>query len=196
MKSVKEIQVVVIGGSAGVVEALRVLLRQLPPQVGWPVVVVQHLHRWQENRLTAVYQSHSALPVLEAEDKMPICPNHVYMAPPNYHLLINDDKTFALSVDPKVNFARPAIDVLFESAADVYATAVVGVLLTGANHDGVAGLQRIQQAGGLVIVQDPTTAVAKTMPQTALNSMTVDHQLTVPHIGQYLASLAQPMPQT
>ena len=196
MNSLREIEVVVIGGSAGVVEALRVLLRQLPPQVGWPVVVVQHLHRWQENRLTAVYQSHSALPILEADDKMPIQPNRVYLAPPNYHLLINDDKTFALSVDPKVNFARPAIDVLFESAADVYATAVVGVLLTGANQDGTAGLQRIQQAGGLVIVQDPTTAVAKTMPQTALNCMAVDHQLTVPHIGQYLASLAQPMPQT
>ncbi len=189
-ESARVVEVVVIGGSAGAVEALMLLLHQLPPQVGWPVVMVQHLHRWQENPITAVYQPHSALPVLEAEDKTPLRPDHIYFAPPNYHLLINDDHTFALSVDPKVNFARPSIDVLFESAADVYGANVVGILLTGANQDGVAGLARIKQSGGLVVVQDPHTAVAHTMPQAALDHVAVDYVLPVDQIGQQLAALA------
>lgn len=188
------VDVVVIGGSAGAVEALRTLLQELPARVGWPIVVVQHLHRWQENRLTAVYQTHAALPVSEAEDKLKLAPDHIYFAPPNYHLLINDDFSFALSIDRKVNFARPSIDVLFESAVDVYGRGVVGVLLTGANKDGVAGLDHIKKAGGMIMVQDPTTAVAQTMPQTAINTLAVDFVLSVPQLGQQLATFVRSKP--
>jgi two-component system, chemotaxis family, protein-glutamate methylesterase/glutaminase len=184
------VKLVVIGGSAGAVEALSLLLPQLPPRPGWPVVMVQHLHRWQENPITAVYQPHTALPVHEAEDKTPLQPNHIYFAPPNYHLLINDDATLALSIDPKVNFARPSIDVLFESAVDTYGGGVVGVLLTGANQDGTVGLKRIKQAGGIVLVQDPTTAVAPTMPQHAIDNLEVDFVLPVAQLGQQLATFA------
>jgi two-component system chemotaxis response regulator CheB len=127
------------------------------------------------------------MPIQEAKDKTTIRPGVIYVAPPNYHLLVEDDRTLALSIDPRVNFSRPAIDVLFESAVDVYAHHIIGVILTGGNHDGAHGLRRIKEAGGLTIVQDPKTAKAGMMPAAALAATAVDYVLPLPEIGALLA---------
>ena len=127
-----------------------------------------------------------ALEVKEAEEKEPVQPGYVYFAPANYHLLIEDDRSFALSIDEKVNYTRPSIDVLFESAADVYGSSLIGIILSGANNDGVAGMLRIKRSGGLVIVQDPDTADAPFMPKAVLEAISVDYKLAPRSIGHLL----------
>ncbi|MBN1876767.1 MAG: chemotaxis protein CheB, partial [Anaerolineae bacterium] len=138
-----EYQAIVIGVSAGGTTALKQLLPVFPRTYPLPLIIVQHLHPQQDKTLIELYNNLSALTVKEADEKEPIRPGYAYFAPPNYHLLIEDDKTFSLSIDEKVNYARPAIDVLFESAVDVYGPHLIGVILTGANNDGAAGLRRI-----------------------------------------------------
>ena len=184
-------EIVVIGVSAGALAALQIVLPALPVAYALPVVVVQHLHPWQENTLIFTYDEMCAVEVKEADEKESIRANCIYFAPPNYHLLIEDDRTFTLSIDPKVHFSRPAVDVLFESAVDVYGSGVVGVILTGANHDGAAGLQCIKRAGGLAVVQDPQTAVAAAMPQAAIDTTIVDYVLPLAEIGSFLATLGR-----
>ena len=175
-------QVVVIGVSAGGMAAMEELLPAFPATYPWPIVVVQHLHPVQDTSFIQRLNEKSALTVKEADEKEPLEAGHAYFAPPNYHLLIEDDQTFSLSVDEKVHYARPAIDVLFESAADVYGVGVFGVILTGANDDGAQGLRLIKERGGLAIVQDPATAQAPFMPQAALAATQVDHVLALPEI--------------
>jgi len=131
----------------------------------------------------------SALVVKEAEDKEPLVPCTVYLAPPNYHLLVEAQRHFSLSVDDPVLFSRPAIDVLFDSAADAFGPALVGLLLTGASEDGARGLARIQRAGGLALVQAPSTAAVRTMPEAALRLFSPDHVLPLDEIGPFLARL-------
>ena len=116
--------------------------------------------------------------------------NKIYIAPPNYHLLVEADRTFSLSIDEPVNYARPSIDVLFETAADVYKTNLIGVILTGANTDGSHGLKRIKETGGLSVVQDPSTAEADTMPRAAIAAVDVDYVLPLEEIGKVLTMLA------
>ncbi len=179
-------QVIVIGASAGGTAVFRQLLPMFPAHYPIPVVVVQHLHPMQENTLVQHFDTMCPLKVKEADEKEPIKPGYVYFAPPNYHLLIESDRTFSLSIDAKVNYSRPSIDVLFESAVDVYAPAMIGVVLTGANNDGAHGLQLIHESGGLAIVQDPATAEVPYMPQAALTATQTSYVLPLRDIGQLL----------
>ncbi|MBN2002499.1 MAG: chemotaxis protein CheB [Anaerolineae bacterium] len=179
-------QLIVIGASAGGTAAFRQLLPMFPAHYPIPMVIAQHLHPMQENTLILHFNTLCNLTVKEADEKEAIKPGHVYFAPPNYHLLIESDRTFSLSVDAKVNYSRPSIDVLFECAADVYAPHLIGVVLTGANNDGAHGLQSIQEGGGLAIVQDPSTAEVAYMPQAALTATQTRHVLSLHDIGNLL----------
>jgi two-component system chemotaxis response regulator CheB len=165
----RRVDAIVIGASAGGIEALSVLLPALPPQLSVPVFAVLHLPREHRSLLTQIFQPKCARPVLEAQDKEPIAAGVIYFAPPDYHLLIDDGPQLALSADEPVNFSRPSIDVLFESAAEQYGSRLAAILLTGANQDGAHGLAAVQQAGGVVIVQDPEEAQVPTMIEAALS---------------------------
>jgi two-component system chemotaxis response regulator CheB len=182
-------QLIVMGGSAGSTAVLIELLPFFPADYPWPIVVVQHLHPSQNGYFTERFAHQCALTIKEANDKESLKAGYIYFAPPNYHLLIEDNKTFSLSIDEKVNHARPSIDVLFESAVDVYASTLVGVILTGANNDGAHGLRLIKEKGGLTIVQDPNTAESSYMPKAAMEATQVDHVLSAPDIGRLLVKL-------
>ncbi|MCB0037721.1 MAG: chemotaxis protein CheB [Anaerolineales bacterium] len=183
-------ELVVIGVSTGAFETLRILLPVFPADYTLPIVVVQHLHPWQtENTLLSTYDKMCPLAVIEAQEKERIQGGAIYFAPANYHLLVEDDFTFALSIDARVHYVRPSIDVFLESAVDVYGAAVVGVILTGANQDGAAGMRRVKKRGGLTIVEDPQTAVVKTMPQATLEATQIDYILPIDQIGQLLCGL-------
>jgi two-component system chemotaxis response regulator CheB len=184
-------QLIVIGGSAGSAAALTELLPVFPADYPLPIVVVQHLHPWQDDSFAERYVSRCALRVKVADEKEPVQAGSIYFAPANYHLLIEDDQTFSLSIDAKVNYSRPSIDVLFESAADACAPGLIGVILTGANNDGARGLRLIKQKGGLTIVQDPQTAESIYMPRAAIEATRVDYVLAVPDIGQLLLTIAR-----
>jgi two-component system, chemotaxis family, protein-glutamate methylesterase/glutaminase len=160
--------VVVIGASAGAVDALLQLLPLLRPALPVPLLVVVHVPADRRNALPALFAQSSALTMCEAEDKMTPEPSTVYFAPPDYHLLIEADGSLALSVDEPVHYSRPAIDVLFESAAKAYGSRVLGILLSGASHDGAAGLAQIRDAGGHTWVQTPESAQVAVMPRAAL----------------------------
>jgi len=162
------IEAVVIGGSAGGVDALAGLLPALPEGYPLPVFCILHLPGDRESRLAALFGERLRLPVREAADKEPIAPGTVYFAGSGYHLSIERDRTFSLSCEAPVSYARPAIDVLMASAADAYGPALAGILLTGANHDGADGLAAIRAHGGLTVVQDPADAQVPTMPLAAL----------------------------
>ncbi len=161
-------RVVVVGVSTGGLNALKKLLLPLPMGFPCPIIIVQHLSPQSDSFWISHLDEMTKLKIKEAEDKEPIAPGYVYIAPPDYHLLIEADETFSLSHDHKVNFARPSIDVLFESAADVYREKLIGIVLTGASSDGAKGLQMIEENGGLAIVQDPQTAEAQMMPKSAI----------------------------
>ena len=162
------IEAVVVGTSAGGVEALIQLLQGLP--AGWrlPIVVVLHLPEQHESRLPDVFAHRLPLTVCEAADKARVAPSTLYFAAPGYHLSIERDRSFSLSCEPPVHWSRPSIDVLMGSAADAYGPALAGLLLTGANDDGADGLARIHRAGGLSAVQDPDEAESPTMPRAAI----------------------------
>lgn len=158
---------VVIGGSAGALEVIRKIVRELPQSLACPVVIVIHLPS-HSSGLAELLGTETSLTVKQVEDKEPMAAGTVYIAPPSYHLLIESQRTFALSVDPPVHFSRPSIDVLFETACDAYGAGLIGILLSGASEDGAAGLQEIQAAGGTTIVQSPLSAEVATMPAAAL----------------------------
>jgi len=181
-----EYDAIVIGASAGGFAALSEILPRLPKTLSQAVVVVQHLHPESGEYMVEFLRQHCALPVKEAEDKEPIKPGVIYVATAKYHLLIERDRSFSLSVDDKVNYSRPSIDVLFESAAKTYGPRLIGIVLTGANADGAAGLATIKACGGLTIVQDPATAEVPFMPQAALAATMVDHTLDLAGISQLL----------
>ena len=159
---------VVIGASAGGVQALSQLLPDLPPDFPVPVMIVVHIPARRDNALVELFDRKCRMAVKEAEDKEPLTAGTIYFAPPDYHLLVEAGETLALSSDETVNHSRPAIDVLFETAADAFGPALTGILLTGANHDGARGMKAMSDAGGLCIVQDPATAEIATMPEAAL----------------------------
>ncbi|XHX77401.1 MAG: chemotaxis protein CheB [Stenomitos frigidus ULC029] len=181
-------ELLVIGTSLGGFTALKVLLSGLVPSFPLAIAVVQHRHKESGSMMSRSMQQYIKLPMHEAEDKDELLPGHVYVAPTNYHLLV-ERGYLTLSVDEPVCFARPSIDVLFESAADVYTNRTIGVILTGANHDGVNGLARIKACGGLAIVQDPATAETRTMPQAAIDAIKVDAILPLSDIAPYLVNL-------
>ncbi len=184
-------EAIVIGVSAGGLHALGVMLPALPGSLRAPVAVVQHIERRSDAFLAEYLNSRSVLNVKEAEDKEPLCAGYVYVAPAGYHLLIESDRSFSLSLDEKVNYCRPSIDVLFESAADAYGAHVIGVVLTGANTDGAKGLKAIKGRGGIAIVQNPLTAHAAFMPQAALDAVSVDHVTDIENIAPLLVELTE-----
>lgn len=163
---------VIIGASAGAVEALSRLLPLLPADFSAPVVVVVHLPARQPSLLCQIFAPRCQLPVCEAQDKLPLEKGVIYFAPPDYHLLIESSETFALSVEEPVNWSRPSIDVLFESAAEVYGPRLLALILTGASHDGSRGAAAVRSAGGTLAVQEPGTAHADLMPLSAIKAAT------------------------
>ncbi len=182
---------IVIGASSGGMAALTAILPVLPRDYPIPLIIAQHLHPSQGGLFIKVYDERCALNAKEADEKEEIRPGHIYFAPPNYHLLVENNRTFSLSIDPKVNYARPSIDVLFESAAAAYRAELTGILLTGANNDGALGLKRIKENGGLTVVQDPATAECPFMPQSALNLMEVDYVLSLEKIGALILEMGE-----
>ena len=179
---------VVIGASAGGVEVLSMLLSALPAACRLSFVIVMHIPRERPSLLPEVFGVRCALPVMEAEDKEPIQPGTVYFAPPDYHLLIDRGPAFALSTDEAVHFSRPSIDVLFDSAADIYGERLIGEILTGANQDGAEGLAAIGRAGGRTVVQDPVSAAVAYLPEAALKQGPVDLVLSLPQLRDLFAS--------
>ena len=184
---------IVIGGSLGGMRAVRTILSALPPVFPDVIAVVLHRHREGNDSLVELLRKGSPLPISEAVDKEPICAGCVYLAPPDYHLLV-ERKNFSLSTDEPVQYARPSIDVLFESAADAFGPAVLGVVLTGANHDGARGAARIEERGGRVAVQDPATAESPAMPLAAQEVTRRPHVCTLEKMADLLLqwSAAQP----
>jgi len=217
-------EIVVVGTSLGGLQALTVLLADLPQSFPLPVVIVQHRHKSSQNRLTDFLQQQSSLQITEAQDKEPIAPGRVYLAPADYHLLIESpcegefsvyenyftgwgsaavepidnsqspilnrvSPTFALSTEAPVCHARPSIDVLFESAADAFGEKVIGIILTGASSDGSEGLAKIKAEGGLTFVEEPATALCRTMPASAIANVEVDWILPLSKIAPCLVNL-------
>ncbi|MBE1423643.1 two-component system chemotaxis response regulator CheB [Desulfomicrobium macestii] len=180
---------VVVGVSSGGLEALKILVPGLRKDLSVPVLIVQHLSPQADSYLALRLDEVSGLKVKEAEDKEFLQAGVAYVAPPDYHLLVEPDGSLSLSVDPKVNFSRPSVDVLFETASDAFGAALIGVVLTGANQDGAKGLARIKRRGGLAVVQSPESALADAMPRAALESTNVDHVLPLREIAPFLNNL-------
>ncbi len=180
---------IVMGASAGGVEALLKLLGALPVDFQLPILTVLHLPDERHSQLADVFQKRLHRRVKEAQDKESIQPGHLYFACPGYHLSVELDCSLSLSQEEHVHYSRPSIDILFESAADAYGPGLVGVLLTGANEDGARGLKRIKQLGGLTVVQDPDEAKVDVMPRAALGLQIPDYILPLSGIARLLADL-------
>ncbi|MBT4521615.1 MAG: chemotaxis protein CheB [Halieaceae bacterium] len=185
------IETVVIGVSAGGLKALTAILPSLPADFGLSLVILQHVRSGSGRFLCEHFNRICAIAVKDATDKAYLEQGTAYIAPAGYHLLVEDETTLALSTEPPVCFARPSIDVLFETAAEVFEDRVAGVILTGANSDGAQGLAAIKAAGGLAIVQDPKTAESPTMPRAAIKATKTDHILTLQEIAFFLCELSE-----
>ena len=180
---------VVVGVSTGGVSALKMVLGALPADFPIPILVVTHITPDSDDGLAVLLNTLCAIRVKEADEQETLAPGTVYLAPANYHLLVEQGGTLALSIDPPVNFARPAVDVLFESAADVYGPALIGVIMTGAGFDGSNGLLKIKTSGGVTIVQDPADAEMDSMPKSALKMLKADYVVHLKKIPGLLMKL-------
>ena len=189
MRTSVDMQSIVMGVSAGGLQALSTIVPALPADFPVPIVIVQHLPSTSDDYLPRSLNEKCRIAVKQADDKETPEPGVVYIAPPNYHLLVELDGTFSLSIDERVNYSRPSIDVLFETAADVFGGRAVGVILTGASSDGSRGLRRIKESGGLTIVQDPESAQAEIMPRAALAETEVDWIVPLEEIGPILCQI-------
>jgi two-component system chemotaxis response regulator CheB len=181
-------EIVVVGTSWGGLSALRELISGLPADFGLPLVLVQHRHRQSDHLLSSLLQDATQLRVCEVEDKAPILPGHIFIAPADYHLLV-EDGYFSLSTDEPVRFSRPSIDVTLQSAGDTYGARAVGVVLPGAHADGARGLRRIFDRGGLAFVQTPETAESPTMPRAAAKCVPGARILPIAEITRALVQL-------
>ncbi|WP_395607400.1 chemotaxis protein CheB [Pseudomonas sp. B22129] len=186
---VRGIEAIVVGASAGGVEALLSIFGDLPEGFGLPIIAVLHLPDERRSQLAEVFARRLRVPVKEARDKEVIEAGTLYFAGPGYHLSVELDRSLSLSQEDRVHHSRPAIDYLFASAADAYGTGLLAILLTGANQDGAQGLAHVKQSGGTTVVQDPREARIAVMPLAALALHTPDHILTLGQIGSWLASL-------
>lgn len=182
-------ELVAVGASAGGIDALFTLLADLPPAFPATLVTVLHLPEQHPSQLPEVFARRVQAPVAEAVPGAPVRPGHVYFAPPGYHLLVEADRSFALSCDAPVLFSRPSIDVLLESCADVYGPSLVGMVLTGANEDGARGLRAVRAAGGLTAVQDPAEAQHPAMPEAAIREAHPDFVLPLAGLRRLLHSV-------
>lgn len=183
-------EVVVVGTSTGGLKALQTLLSGLPAEFSLPIVIAQHRSKDLESGLCEFLSEISSLPVSEPDDKEALLGGHAYLAPRDYHLLI-ENRSFALSTAQSVRFARPSIDVLFESAADAFQSRAIGVILTGANSDGAQGLATIKSRGGFTIVEDPVSAAARKLPDAAIAQATPDKILALDQIAACLVTLSE-----
>lgn len=181
---------IAIGASAGGIEAVGTLLRALPPGFPIPVTIVIHLPPNRPSLLPELFARYCALPVREAQDKEPVMPGTVYVAPPNYHLMVEPGGLLSLSCDEPVHFSRPALDMLFESAAMAYRDKLLAILLTGASADGAEGLATVRQLGGAAWVQDPGEAQASIMPLAGINRAGADKVLRLDGLAALLPGLA------
>lgn len=189
MKTFREtdFEAVVIGASAGGIQALSTILADLPSSFSIPIIVVLHIPASQPSTLSHVFESIVELDVKEAEEKEKLKGGTIYFASPGYHLLVERDHTLSFSNEAPVCFSRPSIDVTFESAAWIFGSKLLGILLTGSNHDGANGMKRIQESGGTTIIQDPKTAVHPPMPESAKPYVLPEHILNLEQIASYLA---------
>ncbi len=179
---------VVIGASAGGFEAMSNIFANIPSDFPWPILIVQHLHPTDEGRFCEHLSTAAPVPVIEPCDKEKIEPGKSYMAPANYHMIVESDETIALTVDEKCNYSRPSINVLFESAARVWKESLIGIILSGANFDGTEGIREIHVFGGLTIAQDPKTATHPVMPKAAIESGKIDKVFSPRQIGEFLTA--------
>lgn len=186
-----QVRAVVIGASAGAVEALTTILSALPATFSLPVIIVVHIPPDKRSVLAEVFRTKCLLPVCEIEDKQPINGATVYFAPPDYHVLIEMDETFALTTEEPVLFSRPSIDVLFQSASEVYGQELLGVILTGANQDGAEGLGAIHDAGGIALVQNPDEAFQEAMPRSAVKRSPDAQIKSLASVADYIRGLNQ-----
>jgi two-component system, chemotaxis family, protein-glutamate methylesterase/glutaminase len=193
MNSDKGYKAVVIGVSAGGIKVLNTIFGYLNEPFPFPIIIVMHRHPESGMALEKHFEETFGLNIRQVADKDRIQDGMVFFAPPNYHLLLEENRSFSLSIDKPVHFARPAIDILFESAADVYEKNLVGIILTGANGDGALGLKKVKHRGGTAIVQHPDSAEFKDMPQAAIKETQPELVLTIEEIGHYLKNL-QPDP--
>ena len=184
-------ELIAIGTSLGGLNALVELFRRLPPTLSAPIVLVQHRGTGSDPTLVDMLSRATRLGIVEAEDKMEMTPGTVYIAPADYHLLVDEARTLSLSTEAPVRSARPSIDVLFETAADACRDRVLAILLTGASADGAAGLARIKRLGGCAIVQDPATAECATMPAAGIAATAVDYVLPLDQIAERIVSLVE-----
>ncbi|MDB5255903.1 MAG: CheB methylesterase [Chitinophagaceae bacterium] len=182
-------EAIVIGTSAGGLSALTALLSILPSYYSLPIIIVQHRSKDHQNLLEEVLQSKCLIKIQQAEEKESILAGVVYIAPPNYHLLIERDYTFSLTSDEPVNYSRPSIDVLFESAALVYANKLIGIILTGTNRDGSEGMSVIKQYAGLTIAQDPKEAEFPAMPLAAIQAHVIEQVWQLAEIQKFLINI-------
>jgi two-component system chemotaxis response regulator CheB len=192
--AVRKYELVVIGCSLGGMRALQAIFEHLPKEFPLPIAVVQHRYRTSNEALPSFLRRHSALGVVDADDKQWIKPGHIYLAPADYHLLVErngEQGELSLSVDAKVEYSRPSVNVLFESAAFAYGPATIAVVLTGANADGAQGAKTIKQRGGFVVVQDPADAESPEMPRAAIAAARVDRILPLERIGPFLVELSR-----
>ena len=180
---------IVIGTSAGGLSALKTIVMKIKNKKIPPIIIVQHMHPNSNNYLSSYLNHYCPLLVKEAEEKENIRSSTIYLSPANYHLLIEEDMTFSLSIDKHENYSRPSIDVLFQTAADAYSPDIVGVILTGANNDGAKGMKTIKDKGGFTIIQDPATAESDAMPKSVLSYIKVDKILSLEKIGDFLNKL-------
>lgn len=180
------LDLVVIGGSAGSLDVILKVLPQLKKEMESAVVIVLHRKTSDENILTELLAAKTVLPVKEVEDGEEIVSGTLYIAPADYHLLIEKDGGFALDASEKINFSRPSIDATFESAAAIYGPQLTAIILSGGNADGTEGLKKVKEAGGKVIAQNPATATAPYMPQSAIQSLEVDYVLDADEIAELL----------
>ncbi|HET7712756.1 MAG TPA: chemotaxis protein CheB [Thermoanaerobaculia bacterium] len=187
----RQFELIVIGCSLGGMHALQTIFDALPEEFPLPLAVVQHRHKTSREGLPAFFRKSASIRVVDAEDKQPLRGGTAYLAPADYHLLVERGELH-LSVDEAVRFSRPSVDVLFESAADAYGKGVVGVILTGSNNDGAAGSARIKKRGGFLIVQDPEQSEAAEMPRAAIAAARVDRILPLDRIGPFLRELCGP----
>lgn len=182
-------QLLLIGGSAGSLEVLFKLFPLLRADLPFPVALVLHRRNSGDSSLSDLLASKTLNPTHEVEDKEPVEPGTIYLAPADYHLLFEHDRTFSLDYSEKIHFSRPSIDVTFESASEVYGAGLVALLLSGANEDGTAGLQAVQREGGKAVVQDPETAQMPFMPNHAITHLAIDHVLDIVGMANFINAL-------
>lgn len=184
-----DFKVVIIGGSAGSLNVLMQILPHLPVIKSFAIVLVVHRKSTDEQTLEELITLKSIIKVKTVEDKTPLLPGFIFVAPSNYHLLFEKNNTLSLDTSEKVNYSRPSIDVSFESASEVYKNQLIGILLSGSNSDGTQGLKAIQKEGGTIIVQDPESAEMAFMPYNAIQNTTPDFVLNIQEILNFILSI-------